>query len=119
MTASKFAESAIPLVADTPAPSLRLAREFARYFACSALALAVDAGLFGLGLRLGLPYPVAAAIGFVAGLAVAYTLSVRVVFRERRLKYARAEFVVFFERLTGSDLLQVDLVPLTEPQRGA
>ena len=95
MTASKFAEPGLPLVTDPPARSLRLAREFARYFACSALALAVDAGLFGAGLRLGLAYPVAAAIGFIAGLAVAYTLSVRVVFRERRLKDARAEFVVF------------------------
>ncbi len=95
MTASKFADSTLALAA---APAARLGRvqwEFVRYFACSALALALDAGLFGLGLYAGLSYSVAAAIGFIAGLVLAYFLSVRFVFGERRLADERAEFVVF------------------------
>ncbi|HEY8361223.1 MAG TPA: GtrA family protein [Ramlibacter sp.] len=95
MTASKFAE--VPIAVPMPAatPYGRLVREFVRYFGCSAVALGVDAGLFALGLRLGIAYPLAAAVGFIAGLWVAYTLSVRFVFGERRLRDERAEFVVF------------------------
>ncbi|MGV3571594.1 MAG: GtrA family protein [Ramlibacter sp.] len=96
MTASKFVELPIAVPAPSPAQGLgRVGREFVRYFGCSAVALAVDGGLFALGLYLGLSYPVAAAIGFIAGLWVAYTLSVRFVFGERRLQDQRAEFVVF------------------------
>jgi putative flippase GtrA len=93
MTASKFVELAVA----TPAPAGlgRVGREFLRYFGSSAVALAADGGLFALALYLGLPYPVAAAIGFIAGLWVAYTLSVRFVFGERRLRDERAEFMVF------------------------
>ena len=69
--------------------------EFARYFAASALAFLVDLGLYRLGLVVGASYAVAACVGFVAGLAVAYVLSVRWAFRVRGLKDARAEFAVF------------------------
>lgn len=69
--------------------------ELARYFAASALAFAVDLGLYRLVLGLGAGYAVAACVGFVAGLAVAYGLSVRWAFRVRGLRDARAEFVVF------------------------
>jgi putative flippase GtrA len=95
MTASKLGEPTLALRVETPAPWQRFAREALRYFGCSALALALDAGLFGLGLRLGINYPLAAALGFVAGLALAYKLSVRFVFKDRRLQDARAEFLVF------------------------
>lgn len=95
MTASKFADSAL-LEAPVAARQLGgLKREFVRYFACSAVALALDAGLFGLGLYLGMTYPVAGAIGFLAGLAIAYFMSVRFVFEHRRMRDERAEFVVF------------------------
>ena len=69
--------------------------ELARYFVASAIALGVDTGLYGLGLRLGLAYPVAAIAGFMGGLGVAYLISVRWAFRTRRLGDARLEFIVF------------------------
>jgi putative flippase GtrA len=71
------------------------ASEFARYFGCSAAALAADFGLFTLGLRLGWGYPVAALLGFTAGLWIAYSLSVRLVFRARAVADARLEFMLF------------------------
>ncbi|QJW85638.1 GtrA family protein [Ramlibacter terrae] len=106
MTASKFVELpiAVPAVAPAGRPG-RIGREFVRYFGCSAVALGADGGLFGLGLYLGVPYPVAAAIGFIAGLWVAYTLSVRFVFGERRLQDQRAEFFIFASVGVGGLLL--------------
>ena len=72
-----------------------LPREFAGYFACSALALGLDTALYGMGLAAGLALPWAAALGFVAGLVLAYVLSVRWVFRVRRVRQRWAEFAVF------------------------
>jgi putative flippase GtrA len=69
--------------------------ELARYFVASAIALGVDTGLYALGLRLQLGYPLAAILGFLGGLGVAYLISVRWAFRTRRLGNARVEFVVF------------------------
>jgi putative flippase GtrA len=69
--------------------------ELARYFVASAVALGVDTGLYAVGLRLGLGYPLAAIAGFLAGLTVAYLISVRWAFRARRLRNARVEFAVF------------------------
>lgn len=93
MPANKFAETAV--AAPAPVTISGVVREFIRYFGCSAMALAADGGLFALGLHLGVPYPLAAAIGFIAGLWLAYTLSVRFVFGERRLRDERAELLVF------------------------
>ena len=74
-----------------------IAREGARYLGASALALAVDLGAYSGLIRLaGLHYLVAAPIGFALGLAAIYFLSVRWVFRHRRLQdNAHAEFVLF------------------------
>jgi putative flippase GtrA len=73
-----------------------VAAEGARYFAASALALAVDFGTYSGLIRLaGVDYLVAAPIGFALGLATVYALSVRWVFGQRRLKDARAEFALF------------------------
>ena len=73
-----------------------VAQESLRYFAASALALAVDFGTYSGLIRLGgVDYMIAAPIGFVLGLATVYALSVRWVFRARRLKNARAEFALF------------------------
>jgi putative flippase GtrA len=73
-----------------------VAREGLRYFAASALALAVDFGTYSGLIRLaGVDYMVAAPIGFALGLATVYLLSVRWVFQQRRLKDARAEFALF------------------------
>lgn len=73
-----------------------LADEGVRYLAASALALAIDFGVYAGLIRLaGVHYMVAAPIGFALGLATVYALSVRWVFRQRRLADRRAEFALF------------------------
>jgi putative flippase GtrA len=89
MTASSFVEI------ESAPPTSRIAVEFARYFACSVVALGADFALFSLGLRLGLDYPAAAAAGFIVGLWLAYQLSIRFVFRSRTIANERVEFMVF------------------------
>src|SRR6185503_18454807 len=70
--------------------------EGARYLGASALALALDFGVFmGLHRLAGLDYRIAAPVGFTLGLVLIYVLSIRLVFRQRRLKDARAEFILF------------------------
>jgi putative flippase GtrA len=74
----------------------RIANEAVRYFAASALALAIDFGIYaGLIRFAAVHYLVAAPIGFALGLATVYLLSIRWVFRERRLADRRAEFALF------------------------
>lgn len=94
MTASSFVEVELDIVPPLP-PKRGIAGEFARYFACSALALATDFGLYSLGLHLGFGYPVAAVGGFVFGLWVAYQLSVRFAFQTRAVANERVEFMIF------------------------
>ena len=73
-----------------------LADEGVRYLAASALALAIDFGVYTGLIRLAaVHYLVAAPIGFALGLATIYALSVRWVFRQRRLADRRAEFALF------------------------
>lgn len=73
-----------------------LAIESVKYFLVSAAALALDYGLLiGLTEFAGLNYLVSAAIGFTAGLVLNYILSVRFVFRERRLESRRLEILGF------------------------
>jgi putative flippase GtrA len=71
--------------------------EFLRYFVVSLIALSLDLGAFSASLRVfGLPWVAAAAIGFAAGLLVAYILSVRFVFAKRKLHQAPfAELLIF------------------------
>jgi putative flippase GtrA len=70
--------------------------QLVRYGLVSAVALAVDWGLMvALTEKLHLHYLVSAAAGFGAGVAVAYTLSVLFVFRERRVSDPRTEFALF------------------------
>ena len=62
----------------------RMADEGVRYLAASALALAVDFGVFmGLHRIAGLDYRFAAPIGFTLGLALIYVLSIRWIVGER------------------------------------
>ena len=86
-----------PRVQTAAAPSIATGpiAEFAKYFAASAIAFATDGGLLALATRAGLAYPLAAAVGFLAGLAVAYWLSIRWVFEARSLNNGLAEFVAF------------------------
>ncbi len=70
--------------------------ETTRYLTASAIALAADFMVYVSLIRLaGLSYLIAAPCGFAFGLALVYLLSVRWVFRERRLDDARAEFMIF------------------------
>jgi putative flippase GtrA len=74
----------------------RVADEGARYLAASALALALDFGAYSGLIRLaGVNYLLAAPAGFAIGLAAIYALSIRWVFRQRRLDDARSEFALF------------------------
>lgn len=73
-----------------------IADEGVRYLAASALALAVDFGAYsGLIHLAGVNYLAAAPVGFALGLATIYALSVRWVFRQRRLKSSHVEFMLF------------------------
>lgn len=70
--------------------------EGARYFTASAVAFAVDFGLYVALVRLGeVHYLFAAPIAFALGLATIYALSIRWVFGKRRLANARIEFAIF------------------------
>lgn len=72
------------------------AGELARYFLASAVAFAVDAGMYIVLIRFGgVNYLGAAPCGFVLGVVAIYVLSTRWVFRQRRLADARAEFAIF------------------------
>jgi len=69
--------------------------ELARYFVASAAALAVDVGLYRLGLQLDWSYLFAAPLGFCGGAVVAYAASVRWVFSARAVENAGLEFGLF------------------------
>lgn len=74
----------------------RIAEEGIRYFGASAVALAVDFSVFlGLHRLAGVDYRIAAPMGFSLGIVLIYLLSIRWVFRQRRLKDVRAEFALF------------------------
>ena len=70
--------------------------EGARYFAASAVAFAVDFGLYVALIRVfDIHYLLAAPVAFAFGLATIYVLSIRWVFGSRRLADARVEFAIF------------------------
>jgi putative flippase GtrA len=74
----------------------RVADEGIRYFAASALALAIDFGTYvGLIRVADVHYLIAGPLGFFLGLAAIYLLSTRWVFRERRLADRGTEFALF------------------------
>lgn len=80
----------------TRAPARRLVVDLVKYGFASAAALTLDfATLMFLYKSLGINHLVAAAIGFLAGLALVYALSVRYVFVDRRRLDARAEIAGF------------------------
>lgn len=73
-----------------------VAAEGVRYVAASACAFIADFAAYVALIRLaGWNYLVAAPVGFALGLGVVYWLSVRWVFRARRLADARMEFGIF------------------------
>ena len=75
---------------------MKLMREGARYVAAGGAGFAVDFALYSALIRLaGVHYLLAAPVGFAAGLALVYALSVRWVFAARRLSDARVEFAIF------------------------
>ena len=83
-----------PGAAALPAPAR--VREFIAYGFATCLAFALDLGLLTLLVsRVHLHYALAAAISFMSGGALLYLLSVRFVFRFRRLANRSAEFSSF------------------------
>lgn len=68
-----------------------------RYLVISAIALLVDMVVFSSSLRLfTVSWPVAACLGFVTGVCTAYGLSIRYVFRVRKLRRTPlAEWLIF------------------------
>jgi len=70
-------------------------RELLAYGLASAAALSVDAALMVVLIDLGAHYLVATAVGFCAGIAIAYALSVSMVFRHRAVADRRREFAGF------------------------
>ena len=77
-------------------PFQSFAGEGSRYVGASAAAFAVDFAVYVGLIRLGgWHYLVAAPAGFALGLAMVYILSVRWVFRVRRIRDARLEFAIF------------------------
>jgi putative flippase GtrA len=80
-----------------PAEALRrVAGEGLRYVGAGGIAFVVDFAVYVALIRVGeVDYLVAAPIGFAAGLAAIYGLSVRWVFRERRVSDRRVEFTLF------------------------
>lgn len=74
-----------------------LSDEFWRYLSASVAALGLDVGLLWLLTEFGgLHYLSSAAISYSAGGILHYLISVRLVFRERRVADRRMEFVGFF-----------------------
>ena len=75
---------------------MRSAREVVSYAAVSAIAFAFDFGTLAFLVQvLHWHYLVAASAAFMAGAIVAYLLSVRYVFRFRRIEDRRVEFAGF------------------------
>jgi putative flippase GtrA len=73
-----------------------LVREAAGYAAASACALLVDMSILWSLVRFaGMQYELAAMISFLTGAVVAYQLSIRIAFRQRRLRDRSAEFAGF------------------------
>ncbi len=88
--------SAFRLLSPTSNDGLRTAAEFMKYGLASLAALALDYGLFvALCKFAGLDYLVAAAIGFSAGMLLAYALSIRFVFHSRPYERSGWELAVF------------------------
>jgi putative flippase GtrA len=66
------------------------------YLVASGCALVVDVAILWILVQyLSWPYLAAATTSFIAGVAVAYTFSVKLVFKQRRLADRRAEFLSF------------------------
>ena len=73
-----------------------ISRELIRYAMVSACAFVVDVGLLWLlAKHLGMHYLVAATLSFLAGGVVAYLLSIRFVFSQRRLQTRSIEGTAF------------------------
>jgi putative flippase GtrA len=71
-------------------------KEAIGYGAASAVAFAVDVAILWALVRFfGWGYLAAAAVSFLAGAAVAYALSLKLAFKQHRLRDQRVEFIGF------------------------
>jgi putative flippase GtrA len=96
-----------------------LTLELAGYAAASLCALAVDMTLlWTLVQYLSVGYVLAATLSFLAGASVAYTLSVRLAFKEHRLNNRRAEFLSFVALGTLGLAINVAIVAISVKYMG-
>ncbi len=73
-----------------------LIKDAVGYAGASVCALAVDMGVLALLVQeFSWPYLAAATVSFAVGICVAYVVSVRIVFAQRRRDDRRAEFASF------------------------
>lgn len=91
----------ISIKAGTTRPPLRPAlpsvmKDLLGYGLCSALALALDCSLLYSLTWAGMNYLAAAAISFLSGMLLAYTLSIRFVYNGRRSANVKREALGFF-----------------------
>jgi putative flippase GtrA len=95
---------------------VKFIRQFVRYFGVALVGLAVDFGTMVLLHEVaGVHYLYAAIAGFVAGLAVNYSLSTRYVFKDSKLRSRWMEFVSFgVIGLIGLGLLSISMWVLTD-----
>jgi putative flippase GtrA len=89
--------------------------QLVRYLFVGGVAFLVDLGvLVGLTEGAGLHYLVSAAVGFAAGVATNYTLSIVWVFRDRVIQNRLAEFLLFvFLGVVGLGINELTLYLLT------
>jgi len=86
-------------------------REIVLYLFVSVIALGVDVGVFSLAMRIfGASWMIAAAVGFLAGVFLAYFMSVRVVFKARRFRHHQRTEVISFVAIGVMGLLITQLV---------
>ncbi len=86
-----------PSVLTTKRTLVEACLEAAGYFMASLAALVLDLAVFSVGMRLlDLPWSIAASLSFIAGVFLAYQLSIRWVFLQRQYRQnPQLEWVTF------------------------
>jgi putative flippase GtrA len=96
MTFKTDCSAALRLLSMLTGMPARVLRDLVKYGLCSLAALCLDASLLFLLVHAGMHYLLAAATSFLAGVLLAYVLSVRFVFADRRFMHPSREIAGFF-----------------------
>ncbi|HEY6436900.1 MAG TPA: GtrA family protein [Ignavibacteriaceae bacterium] len=85
-------------------------KEFIKYFGVSLFALGVDIAFLSIFYRIfEMPWFLSTAIAFVIGMAVAYELSIRMVFQSRTKRSKKEEMFWFF-LIGGIGLILTEII---------